>query len=232
MMLKPEAWRLARLAEAAYPADSRKDCNIGGAGEIDLFDIAEVGGQFLDKFIDKQASVEMFACRITMQMPGDAAPREYLVISHRGTKGYKDGLRDLDVTMFEVPGIGMVHSGFWTYYETAKEWIAEMVERYQLPVIHVGHSLGGASACCAAADSQSRLVTFGCPVVGDRAMHTALSRLSVCERFFFVTDIVSYAPGAIVNWRFGTTYDWKWTPGARRLGIGRHSINWYVRRLS
>ena len=193
------------------------------------------GNHFVEFFRDERRSVEVL-CTVSV-VERDGRPQEHLVFSHAGTESGRDLATDLDFCMVTLP-FGRMHGGGWEYYNAAREWMLDMVSDHSCGriITHTGHSLGGLSAAGAALDMQTDLVSFGCPVPGDRQLIAAITQLSqqnYVARYYFATDPIVWAPGAMVNARFGTSYYWgPWRANGVCLGIGRHPVRKYKAALA
>jgi hypothetical protein len=192
--------------------------------------------QLVGVYRNEKESVEAMASTRYVQR-GDEYPVEHLVISIPGTEDIRDGARDMEFQMSKTP-FGMGHTGFWEYYLVMREWILDMIADHSRDreVAIDGHSLGGAAAVYAALDTQSHLLTFGCPTPGDSDVIHSIRRLAVgryVARYYFATDPIVWGPGFIANSRFSMTYDYgPWKGGGRCLGMGRHRIKSYVKALA
>jgi len=73
-----------------------------------------------------------------------------LVVAFPGSDNLDCWLTDFDITRLAVPGIGVVHQGFWQAWRAVAIDVLAAVNGQ--PVTLVGHSLGGAIALMAATD--------------------------------------------------------------------------------
>lgn len=108
----------------------------------------------------------------------------------------KDLGTDLNVRPVAFAGGGNVHAGFATAFASVREeietWIGRNAARAALTL--AGHSLGAALATLAMSHWQaSRLVTFGCPRVGD-ARFVATIDAAATVRYVGCCDIVCNVP--------------------------------------
>ena len=95
-----------------------------------------------------------------------------LVVAFRGTEPTQinDDLADLELGPLTVPGLGLVHQGFWAAASRIAPIVADRAG--DLPLYLTGHSLGGAIAIALAAyrrlnDTPTQgVITFGAPRVG------------------------------------------------------------------
>lgn len=118
------------------------------------------------------------------------------ILAFRGTQADKPKDLLIDLMAFPVswPGAGRVHMGFWKAYGSLRdridEWLGDVRPRR---LIVTGHSLGAAMACLMAAlHDEAELVTFGCPLVGNRAFAEAYRRPAV--RYVDCADLVATVP--------------------------------------
>lgn len=130
-----------------------------------------------------------------------AIQREALmVVAFAGT----DDLNDLGqnargyLTPFST---GRVHAGFLQH--TMQVWgrLKARIKESDLPIVLVGHSLGGACASIAAVDCArsglevKRLVTFGAPRVGDKKFAAELREFGFPQpRYVNCADVVTRIP--------------------------------------
>ena len=110
----------------------------------------------------------------------------------------KDLATDLNVRPVAWSGGGNVHAGFATAFASVRgevqTWLDQNAARSTL--IFAGHSLGAALATLAMSQWQgTRLVTFGCPRVGD-ARFTATIDAQASVRYVGCCDIVCNVPPA------------------------------------
>lgn len=122
--------------------------------------------------------------------------REVTILAFRGTQADKpkDLVTDLLAWRTGLPGGGKVHTGFWKAYCSLRDevgtWIGEVRPKR---LIVTGHSLGAAMATLMAAEHrQAELVTFGCPLVGDRQFADRFGRDAL--RYVDCADIVASVP--------------------------------------
>lgn len=73
-----------------------------------------------------------------------------LVVAFPGSNNLDSWLTDFDIARLTVPGIGVVHQGFYQAWQAIAVDVLAAVDGK--PVTLVGHSLGGAIALMAAAD--------------------------------------------------------------------------------
>lgn len=118
-----------------------------------------------------------------------------VVVAFRGTE---QDLRDLrtDARFVKVawPEGGRVHSGFAIAIDRVSAPLDEWLSRHRGPAVFTGHSLGAALACLAASRARpARVVTFGCPRVGDTDFVATLAGVAI-ERFVNCCDVVCRVP--------------------------------------
>ncbi len=118
------------------------------------------------------------------------------ILAFRGTQADKpkDLLSDLAFWPQSWPGKGKVHRGFWKAYDSLRtpidEWLGQVRPKR---LIVTGHSLGAAMASLMAAlHDEAELVTFGCPLVGNRAFARAYRRPAA--RYVDCADLVATVP--------------------------------------
>jgi hypothetical protein len=118
-----------------------------------------------------------------------------VVVAFRGTeRDPRDYAADVKTWKIAWRAGGSVHAGFADAFESVwpplKQWIAGRPGRR----LFTGHSLGGALAMLAASLSgPARLMTFGCPRVGDAAFVRTLAAIDV-TRYVDCCDMVSRVP--------------------------------------
>ena len=120
-----------------------------------------------------------------------------VVVAFRGTEqDPKDLATDARFVKVAWPGGGRVHGGFATAIEHVAPALTAWLSTHPGPALFTGHSMGGALACLAASRATpARLVTFGCPRVGDAAFVATLARVAV-ERYVDCCDVVPRVPPA------------------------------------
>jgi hypothetical protein len=120
-----------------------------------------------------------------------------VVVAFRGTEhDPRDLATDARFVKIAWQGGGLVHGGFATAIEHVWPALAAWLSAHPGPALFAGHSLGGALACLAASRATpARLVTFGCPRVGDAAFVATLAHVAV-ERYVNCCDIVCRVPPA------------------------------------
>ena len=136
---------------------------------------------------------------------------DVVVIAFRGTEfnSLADWKTDAYIRFFKDPFLGNVHTGFNKAYEDLRGDVEKVLQQSAGKTIWVtGHSLGGAMAViCATRIKQERLgqpriVTFGQPRVGDKAVATWIDRAfpNSYQRFVNDNDVVARLPYS--NWLF------------------------------
>jgi hypothetical protein len=123
-----------------------------------------------------------------------------VVVAFRGTeRDPRDLATDLKVWKTAWPGGGLVHAGFAKAFAAIWPPVERWLAAHRGRPLLAGHSLGGALATLAAsACGEARLVTFGCPRVGDAAFLATLAGVDV-TRYVGCCDVVCRVPPA----RFG-----------------------------
>lgn len=135
--------------------------------------LASVGYGEVQLFSDSQSGAFGFGAT--------RASDKTAVLAFRGMQ--PDDLSDFGTVLSVAPvswdmGAGCIHSGFSNSYlklhGEVSEWFAKHAATFQ--TTFCGHSLGGAIASVAAVVNRpTRLVTIGCPKVGDETFGIALS---------------------------------------------------------
>ena len=125
------------------------------------------------------------------------AERGAVVVAFRGTEqDPRDLATDARFVKVAWAGGGRVHGGFATALARVATALETWLYGHPGPTLFTGHSLGGALACLAASRVRpARLVTFGCPRVGDAAFVATLAGVAV-ERYVNCCDIVCRVPPA------------------------------------
>jgi hypothetical protein len=123
-----------------------------------------------------------------------------ILVAFRGTQ--PGDITDLgtDINVRPAPWSkgGNVHSGFATAFEGVRADVERWIDQHggNSRLIVTGHSLGAALATLAMSRWRARrLVTFGCPRVGDKAFVATLD-LKACVRYVDCCDIVCTVPPA------------------------------------
>ena len=121
---------------------------------------------------------------------------ELAILAFRGTQADRpeDLITDLTAWRTRFPKGGKVHTGFWEAYRSLHEpieaWLGEARPRR---LVVTGHSLGAAMATLMAAlHEQAELISFGCPLVGNREFGERFGRPAL--RYVDCTDMVATVP--------------------------------------
>lgn len=121
---------------------------------------------------------------------------ELTILAYRGTQADrpKDLITDLMAWRTPLAGGAKVHTGFWLAYRELAEkidpWLAKARPKR---LVVTGHSLGAAMATImAAVHEEAELVTFGCPLVGNREFADAFGREAL--RYVDCSDFVTTVP--------------------------------------
>ncbi len=173
--------RCADLARLAYFdfSERRADLEAGLAGH---------GLTLVKSLQARWRIVDSEAC-IALTDDGTA----YVVF--RGTQNFRDVLTDLAFWPVEWNDTGLVHWGFLTGWALlAQEFAVWFAGNHPARIVVTGHSLGGALATLFAAQNPSaKLVTFGCPLVGDAAFAAQFAGRTV-QRYRNCCDLVPRVP--------------------------------------
>jgi hypothetical protein len=118
-----------------------------------------------------------------------------VVVAFRGTeRDPRDYATDVRAWKVAWRAGGSVHAGFAAAFESIWPPLRAWVARHAGRRLFTGHSLGGALATLAASLSgPSRLMTFGCPRVGDAAFVRTLAATEV-TRYVDCCDMVCRVP--------------------------------------
>jgi hypothetical protein len=118
------------------------------------------------------------------------------ILAFRGTQADepKDLLTDMAAWSVRFPRGGRVHAGFWAAYSSLQEQISPWVAALRSErLVVTGHSLGAAMAVLmAAVHDRAELVTFGCPLVGNRQFADRFGRSAL--RYVDCSDMVTTVP--------------------------------------
>ncbi|HEY2394519.1 MAG TPA: lipase family protein [Rudaea sp.] len=143
-------------------------------------------------FADAKSGTEAFA--VVREGSGE------ILVAFRGTEpgDITDLGTDINVRPTPWPIGGNVHSGFASAFDSVRadieRWVGQHGGNGALTV--TGHSLGAALATLALSRWRARrLVTFGCPRVGDKAFVATLD-LAASVRYVDCCDIVCTVPPA------------------------------------
>ena len=160
--------------------------------------------------------------------------RTNLFFSFEGTVDYSGFLMDVMIRMVPLhqdhllsnknskARLVRVHYGFQIGYMSAREIILNITRNYNLPVILVGHSLGGGLASLAALEISAirgvQLVTIGSPRVGNSHFASLLShKVPSISRITNRQDITPLLPSSLLGYRHPP----------REIYISRHNLTIY-----
>lgn len=143
-------------------------------------------------FSDAKTGTQAYAA--INEASGDA------LVAFRGTEpgDIADLATNINVRPVPWPNGGNVHAGFAAAFESVRAGIETWIDRHttMAALTVTGHSLGAALATLAMSRWQARrLVTFGCPRVGD-AEFVASIDAARCVRYVDCCDIVCNVPPA------------------------------------
>lgn len=166
---------------------------IGGAERAGLeHALARVGLSGLESFGSWATGTRAFAVRL----PGE----NRALIVFRGTEpdDVTDLGTDLELSLSPWVGPARVHAGFREAFASVAGVIEEWLEaNAPLPPVVTGHSLGAALATLGASRwKASRLVTFGCPRVGNPAFVATIPS-ATSFRYVNCCDVVTDLPPEI-----------------------------------
>jgi hypothetical protein len=127
-----------------------------------------------------------------------------LFVVFRGTRGKDDIVIDLKFSQISFTmknGKSYAHMGFVEAYQSIDKQIRDIdLSKYSnYDIVVTGHSLGGALATLAASTAhfptQTRVVTFGSPKVGDKKfVKNFATAVPNCSRVVFEADVVPFLP--------------------------------------
>jgi triacylglycerol lipase len=138
-----------------------------------------------------------------------AAGNDQAIVSFRGTHFLSEWLRDVELALVTYrfrSSAGLAHIGFQAIYETLRQSLFKVLSQLgpnPLPILVVGHSLGGALATLCALDSEVanlsngtiQAVTFASPRVGDTQFRDQFNKIvSPCLRIANRWDTVPNLP--------------------------------------
>jgi predicted lipase len=140
--------------------------------------------------------IQSFRDRDAQAFGATSSDGELTILAFRGTQADrpKDLVTDLLAWRTPFPKGGKVHTGFWTAYRQLQDpieaWLNAVRPRR---LVVTGHSLGAAMATLMAASHEgAELVTFGCPLVGNRKFAEGFRGSSL--RFVDCADLVTSVP--------------------------------------
>jgi triacylglycerol lipase len=126
------------------------------------------------------------------------------ILALRGTFTLEEWLEDVEAVLVPslIPDMGQWHAGFRELYLSIRASVIEAAFHTAGPLRIVGHSLGAALACYAAADvaqhgfhASVEGVTFGGPRCGDATWASAFNHLvPACLRVVNLGDLVPHVP--------------------------------------
>lgn len=139
-----------------------------------------------------------------------AAGKNQAVVSFRGTHFLSEWLKDVELALVTYrfrSESGLAHVGFQAIYETLRQSLFKVLSQLgetPLPLLIVGHSLGGALATVCALDSEVaklssngeiQAVTFASPRVGDTQFRDEFNKtVTSCLRIANRRDLVPNLP--------------------------------------
>ena len=141
-----------------------------------------------------------------------ASSRDNIIFAYRGTKivrgvdgqlDLNDLIMDLKAQFMLTTSLGNIGYGFRLHAEKVFASVVQLVRKTKKQIIFTGHSLGAAAAVDAGVqirhylDRACRLITFGCPRVGDRRFAWNVNRLfpfPYNQRWVNGNDIVTKLP--------------------------------------
>ena len=119
-------------------------------------------------------------------------------IVFRGTQLRGDELIDSDIKYYTYPGTNIkVHKGFYKYYLSMKDQIANIIENKNKQIYITGHSLGASVALITAyelKDLNPIVTLFGCPKTGNKDFVDSFTSIKTLKNIVNYFDIVPEAP--------------------------------------
>lgn len=127
----------------------------------------------------------------------------WIAVVLRGSQSAEDWINDLDVSMVATPR-GRIHRGIWMSHIAIMPLIdAALAVLPALPIVGIGHSLGGAQVTLVAQELKDRfpvvrVITFGAPRVGDETFAAGYDLMlkEVTSRWVDARDVVPRVPFA------------------------------------
>ena len=126
-----------------------------------------------------------------------------LIIAFAGTDEWEDVMDDIKISKFETD-YGKIHSGFLLAWNDLSKFVSKTLHKFDLTnkeIFITGHSLGGAIALLCAVNILykilvERVVTFGCPRVGNKAWMNAYKSLTFHKTIRYVNnqDVITRVP--------------------------------------
>jgi len=201
-----------RLAYLAFESDAAQRRRLSEA-------LARAGLGHWAGFHARQTGSEAFAA-----LAGDGSA--YVVFRGTVPGDFKDLGTDLNARPVPWPKGGRVHAGFAAAFASIgaeiEEWLGQHAP--SAPLTLTGHSLGAALATLGMSRWHARrLVTFGCPRVGDAAFAATIAR-DAAARYVGCCDIVCTVPPLALGYVDAGTPRYIDRSGAVRPDIGAREI--------
>ena len=145
-----------------------------------------------------RSDIETEAAHVTVTQLADC-----ILVAHRGSKSAEDWIHDAEFEMMDTP-YGRMHRGFWDSEREIQPLLLAKLRTFPTkPIVHIGHSLGGAQCTISAITTQlvgcfkvAKVINFGSPRVGDRDFQQFYDGLfkEVTIRYVDARDIVARMP--------------------------------------